>query len=173
MSTLRAANSYLYVAIDDQFYQVGSSDIPENGTLTPGTNATAKSVAEVLSALNSDLANKGYTNVVTSNTNFEVLQNSHFVQSRYGELGSVLVEVNIVVKCLTTCTGSQAICTLPSGKYLTTIATPPWFPSYDSAGIDITHSRGSLFQQGTLYIAGGIANEVYAMHFVYAPTSSL
>lgn len=58
MSTLRAANSYVYVAIDDQFYQVGSSDIPANGTLTPGTNATAKSVAEVLSALNSDIANK-------------------------------------------------------------------------------------------------------------------
>jgi hypothetical protein len=56
MATTHAAGSYVYVAADDQFYQVGSTQIAQGGTLTPGTNATAKSVAEVLSALNGSVA---------------------------------------------------------------------------------------------------------------------
>lgn len=58
MASSHAAKSFLYVAADDQFYQVGSSTLSAGATLTPGTNATAKSVADVLSALNSDLSNK-------------------------------------------------------------------------------------------------------------------
>ena len=56
MASSHAAKSFLYVAADDQFYQVGSSTLSQGATLTPGTNATAKSVADVLSALNSDLS---------------------------------------------------------------------------------------------------------------------
>lgn len=62
MTATRSAGSFLFVAADDQFYQVGSSAISSGATLTPGTNATAKSVADVLSALNSDLTNKLNTN---------------------------------------------------------------------------------------------------------------
>ena len=56
MASSHAAKSFLYVAADDQFYQVGSSTLSVGATLTPGTNATAKSVADVLSQLNSDIA---------------------------------------------------------------------------------------------------------------------
>ena len=58
MASSHAAKSFLYVAADDQFYQVGSSTLSVGATLTPGTNATAKSVADVLSQLNSDLTSK-------------------------------------------------------------------------------------------------------------------
>ena len=92
MSTLRAANSYLYVAIDDQFYQVGSSDIPANGTLTPGTNATAKSVAEVLSALNSDLTPQAYT--LTPATNITINRQSVYRIGKF-VMGTVLFKSSV------------------------------------------------------------------------------
>lgn len=66
MAASHSAGSFLYVAADDQFYQVGSSTLSVGATLTPGTNATAKSVADVLSALNSDLTN--VANAVTQRT---------------------------------------------------------------------------------------------------------
>ena len=55
MTAAHAANSFLYVVSDDQFYQVGSTALSVGATLTPGTNADAKTIAEVLEALNSDL----------------------------------------------------------------------------------------------------------------------
>ena len=58
MTSSHAAKSFLYVAADDQFYQVGNTQLDPPTTLTPGSNATAKSVADVLSQLNSDLADK-------------------------------------------------------------------------------------------------------------------
>lgn len=58
MTSAHAAKSFLYVAADDQFYQVGSSALSVGATLTPGTNATAKSISDVLATLNSDLASK-------------------------------------------------------------------------------------------------------------------
>jgi hypothetical protein len=66
MAASHAAGSFLYVAEDDQFYQVGSSALSVGATLTPGTNATAKSVADVLSALTSELTNKldGFENII-------------------------------------------------------------------------------------------------------------
>lgn len=66
MASSHAAKSFLYVAADDQFYQVGSSALSVGATLTPGTNATAKSVADVLSALNSDLTS--YSNIFGTDT---------------------------------------------------------------------------------------------------------
>ena len=57
MTSNHAAGSFLFVAADDQFYQVGSSQLSSGATLTPGSNATAKSVADVLSSLNSNIAN--------------------------------------------------------------------------------------------------------------------
>lgn len=73
MASSHAAKSFLYVAADDQFYQVGSSTLSAGATLTPGTNATAKSVADVLSALNSDL-----TNIITLKTKTESLTTSQY-----------------------------------------------------------------------------------------------
>ena len=58
MTSNHAAGSFLFVAADDQFYQVGSSQLSSGATLTPGSNATAKSVADVLSSLNSNIATK-------------------------------------------------------------------------------------------------------------------
>jgi hypothetical protein len=68
MSTQRTAGSYVYVAADDTIYKI-TSTIAASGTLTPGTNATAVKVGDVLTQLNSDLTvhtinqNSGYTNV--------------------------------------------------------------------------------------------------------------
>jgi hypothetical protein len=56
MAASHSAGSFLFVAADDQFYQVGSSTLSQGATLTPGTNATAKSVSDVLASLNSHLA---------------------------------------------------------------------------------------------------------------------
>ena len=58
MTFSHAAGSFLFVVADDQFYQVGSTQLDPPATLTPGTNATAKSIADVLGQLNSQLTNK-------------------------------------------------------------------------------------------------------------------
>lgn len=55
MTAQRVAGSFVFVKADDQIYEIGTT-IDPNGTLTPGTNATARSVGEVLARLNSDLA---------------------------------------------------------------------------------------------------------------------
>ena len=62
MASQHAAGSFLFVAADDQFYQVGSTALTVGATLTPGTNATARSIADVLTSLNSDLTNKTVVN---------------------------------------------------------------------------------------------------------------
>ena len=54
MTTTRSAGSYVYVSSDDQFYLI-TTTISANGTLIPGTNATAKTVGDVLQTLNSQL----------------------------------------------------------------------------------------------------------------------
>ena len=73
MAASHAAGSFLFVAADDQFYQVGSSTLSQGATLTPGTNATAKSVSDVLSSLNSQLTSmitkKSYTLSLTADAN--------------------------------------------------------------------------------------------------------
>lgn len=51
-----AAGSYVYIIEDDQLYQVGSTALAINDTLTPGTNATAVNITDKLSTLTSDLA---------------------------------------------------------------------------------------------------------------------
>ena len=51
-----AAGSYVYIIEDDQLYQVGSTALAINDTLTPGTNATAVNITDILSTLNSDIA---------------------------------------------------------------------------------------------------------------------
>jgi hypothetical protein len=63
MAASHAAGSFLFVAADDQFYQVGSSTLSQGATLTPGTNATAKSVSDVLAALNSHLVDYHSSNL--------------------------------------------------------------------------------------------------------------
>jgi hypothetical protein len=63
MAASHAAGSFLYVAADDQFYQVGSSTLSQGATLTPGTNATAKSVSDVLASLNSHLVDYHTSNL--------------------------------------------------------------------------------------------------------------
>ena len=71
MHNAHAANSYLYVVEDDQLYQVGSTALAINDTLTPGTNATAVKVTDILGQLNSDIATlitvKSYTVTFTEN----------------------------------------------------------------------------------------------------------
>ena len=52
-----AAGSYVYIVEDDQLYQVGSTALAINDTLTPGTNATAVKVTDILGQLNSELTN--------------------------------------------------------------------------------------------------------------------
>lgn len=54
MSTQRTAGSYVYVAADDVTYKI-TTTIAASGTLTPGTNATAVNVGDVLSSISSDL----------------------------------------------------------------------------------------------------------------------
>ena len=65
-----SAGSYVYIVEDDQLYQVGATAIPINGDLTPGTNATAVKITDILSALNSDIAVQTLTfsNYVTYDT---------------------------------------------------------------------------------------------------------
>ena len=65
MSTQRTAGSYVYVAADDTTYKI-TSTIAASGTLTPGTNATAVNVGDVLSSISSDLTNDVYPNLLTS-----------------------------------------------------------------------------------------------------------
>ena len=55
MTSQRVAGTYVFVKADDQLYEI-TTTINASGTLTPGTNATARSVGDVLSQLNSDLA---------------------------------------------------------------------------------------------------------------------
>lgn len=57
MTASHAAGSFLYVAADDQFYQVRSTALSVGATLTPGSNADARTVGEVLATLNSELTN--------------------------------------------------------------------------------------------------------------------
>ena len=57
MTAQRVAGSYVFVKADDQLYEV-TTTINASETLTPGTNATARSVGYVLAQLNSDLASK-------------------------------------------------------------------------------------------------------------------
>ena len=54
MGTQHVAGEFVFVDSDNQLYEI-TSTINSGGTLTPGTNATARSVGDVLSQLNSDL----------------------------------------------------------------------------------------------------------------------
>ena len=54
MTSQRVAGTYVFVKADDQLYEI-TTTINASGTLTPGTNATARSVGDVLSQLNSDI----------------------------------------------------------------------------------------------------------------------
>lgn len=68
MSTQRTAGSYVYVAADDVTYKI-TTTIAASGTLTPGTNATAVNVGDVLSSIISELTDYvEYT--IPSNTTY-------------------------------------------------------------------------------------------------------
>lgn len=54
MGTQHVAGEFIFVDSDNQLYEI-TSTINSGGTLTPGTNATARSVGDALSALTSDL----------------------------------------------------------------------------------------------------------------------
>lgn len=59
MTAQRFAGSYVYVTADDTMYKI-TTTIAANGTLTPGTNATAAKVGDELASLNSDLTPKRF-----------------------------------------------------------------------------------------------------------------
>ena len=67
MTAQRVAGSYVFVKADDQLYEV-TTTINASGTLTPGTNATARSVGYVLEQLNSDIASQALTFTWDENT---------------------------------------------------------------------------------------------------------
>ena len=55
MSAQRIAGSFVYVVADDQLYKITTTITAPGGTLTPGTNATAVPVGDVLTQLSSDV----------------------------------------------------------------------------------------------------------------------
>lgn len=101
MASSHAAKSFLYVAADDQFYQVGSSTLSQGATLTPGTNATAKSVADVLSALNSDLTNKTtLTNIGSTSSTTETDIATIDTTNKTFFVGVLDYSSNLVASCI-------------------------------------------------------------------------
>ena len=164
MAAAHSAGSFLYVATDDQFYQVGSSALSVGATLTPGTNATAKSVADVLSALNSQLTNETRTAIVGTSQNYTVEQATIYIESYTLERGG-FVFVNLALKCVTPVSNAWHK-VVPVGNLPTCGAFSSIYPpamTSDAASDQVL----LLFQLGDLYVRGGTAGKTYLGSFIY------
>lgn len=88
MTSSHAAGSYVYVAADDQRYQVGENALNAGSTLTPGTNATARKVDQDVEQLNSDITVLSQTQTGLTPSNCTI------VGGGYTKLGNLVI-VNI------------------------------------------------------------------------------
>ena len=68
MTSAHAAHTHVYVANDDQRYLIGDTALGQGATLTPGTNANARTVDQDIEALTSDLTSLLALQVFTSDT---------------------------------------------------------------------------------------------------------
>ena len=84
MGTQHVAGEFVFVESDNQLYEI-TSTINSGGTLTPGTNATACSIGDVLRQLNSDIATQLGSNLVQSNLMYERILSGDINTYNYAE----------------------------------------------------------------------------------------
>lgn len=129
MSTQRTAGSYVYVAADDVTYKI-TTTIAASGTLTPGTNATAVNVGDVLSSISSDLTSlNNKFNYYNANTDRTVENN------RKAVLDYLLSNYGTGVYCVR----------YTGGYYFLYMLTKTGVPSNDAYAIEFVYMGGIYF----------------------------
>lgn len=127
MTAQRVEGSYVFVKADDQLYEV-TTTIDANGTLTPGTNATARSVGYVLAQLNSDLVDLNYSGKTLSFSESVICP---AYVSASGNYVSFVVPLNVVASKTYAVTVSDISFFKPTGGRLT------WSSDFDQTYKDV------------------------------------